>query len=402
MKYTLEEIKDKKQVREFLDLPKMIYRNDPNWVCPLDNDIEKRFDPSRNELFEKGEAIRWLLRDDNGAVVGRIGAFYNTDQAASSEQPTGGCGYFECIDDTNASAILFDAAKAWLESKGMEAMDGPINFGDRSDWWGVLVEGFTEPLYRNPYNLPYYKDLFEAYGFQNYFNQYSYYRELVEGKLNPALVEKAERLFATPGYRFEYAGRKKLEDYADDFRTVYNKGWAAFTGVKPIDEHHAHQLLKTMKPIVDVKLLYFAYYEDEPIGFFLMTPDLNQIIKKFNGKFGLWQKLRLIADLKLRKKADRVFGIIFGVVPEFHGKGVEAGMIRMFEKTIPELHYKTLEMAWVGDFNPVMMRMVESYVCAVKYKTHTTYRYLFDRTKEFTRAPKLGRTRAQKAAPAQE
>lgn len=389
--YTLEEVRTKKQIRQFLDLPKRLYRDDPNWVCPPDADIEKRFDPTKNELFAKGDAIRWLLRDEQGLVIGRLAAFYNQESAATYEQPTGGCGFFECIDDKAASKTLFDAARTWLAARGMEAMDGPVNFGDRSDFWGVLVEGFTEPLYLNPYNFPYYKEHFEAYGFQNYFNQYSYLRPMELGDLNPALVEKAERLYETPGYRFEYAASKKLEDYADDFRTIYNKAWAPFTGVKAIDAAHARKILKTMKPIVDRRLLYFAYFDGEPIGFFIMVPDLNRVIKRFRGKFGLWQQLQMVFDIKVRKRADRIFGLIFGVVPEFQGRGVEGGMIRLFEKTLEteNLHYRSLELAWVGDFNPVMMRMVESYVRAVKYKTHVTYRYLFDREKEFTRAPKL-------------
>lgn len=395
-RYQLEEVRNKKQVREFLDLPKRLYKNEKNWICPLEADIEKRFDPLRNELLRNGDAIRWLLRDEKGAVVGRIAAFYNNGEVFGEEDVrAAGCGFFECIDDKAASTMLFDAARDWLKERGWEAMDGPVNFGDRSDFWGVLVEGFSEPLYCNPYNLPYYAEHFEAYGFQNYFNQQSYLRTLVLGDLNPAITEKAERLYNTPGYKFGYATDKKLEDYADDFRKIYNKAWAPFSNVKPIDAEHARKILKNLKPIVDRRLLYFAYHEDEPIGFFIMVPDINQIIKKFDGKFGLWQKIRLIVDLKWRKKVDRVFGIIFGVVPEYQGKGIEAGMIRRFEIMIEqEKHpYKTLEMAWVGDFNPVMMRMAESYIRAIPYKRHVTYRYLFDREREFQRCPRLGKNR---------
>ena len=149
-------------------------------------------------------------------------------------------------------------------------------------------------------------------------------------------------------------------------------------------------MMKAMKPIIDPDIIFFAYFNDEPIGFFITVPDLNRIIGKFNGKFGLIQKLRLMWELKVRKSCDRIFGIIFGIAPEFHGKGIEAGIIRAFEKEVPKLPYKSLELAWIGDFNPVMMRMVESYVCATKHKMHTTYRYLFDRTKEFHRCPRLG------------
>ena len=82
-------------------------------------------------------------------------------------------------------------------------------------------------------------------------------------------------------------------------------------------------------------------------------------------------------------------------MPEHQGKGVESGLIYMIEKLTMtgKSKYENLEISWIGDFNPVMMRMVESFVQARKLRTHVTYRYLFDREKEFTRAPKLWRKR---------
>ena len=162
-KYILQEVTTSAQEREWLDLPKKIYKGNRNWVCPLDTDIRKVFDPARNEQFADGEAVRWVVRNKAGEVVGRIAAFYNREKAAIEEQPTGGCGFFEAIDDQQVADMMFDASRMWLASRGMEAMDGPINFGQRRDWWGLLVEGYEfQPLYANPYNPPYYKELFEG------------------------------------------------------------------------------------------------------------------------------------------------------------------------------------------------------------------------------------------------
>ena len=153
-KYILQEVTTSAQEREWLDLPKKIYKGNRNWVCPLDQDITEVFDPARNELFADGEAVRWVVRNKAGEVVGRIAAFYNREKAAIEEQPTGGCGFFEAIDDQQVADMMFDASRMWLASRGMEAMDGPINFGQRRDWWGLLVEGYEfQPLYKNPYNL---------------------------------------------------------------------------------------------------------------------------------------------------------------------------------------------------------------------------------------------------------
>ena len=392
-KYTLEEVRTRRQAREFLSMARKLYKGNRNWVQPLDDDIEKVFDPARNRMFEGGEAIRWLLRNGQGDVVGRIAAFYNADQAAAEEQPTGGCGFFECINSQEAANMLFDAARDWLRSKGMEAMDGPINFGPRDEWWGCLVQGFElQPLYTNPYNLPYYKELFEGYGFQNYFNQYTYQRNMRVGEFNPTVYARVKRLEETPGYRFDHIDKRNLEQVADDFRLIYNKAWANFPGVRPMTREQAQSMMKAMKPIIDEKLIYFAYFNDEPVGFFIMVPDLNRVIGRFHGKLNLVNKLRLMAMLKFTHKADRVFAIIFGVTPEFHGRGIESGIMHEFGRAVAcgDIHYKTLELAWMGDFNPVMIRMVENYVCAHRNKTHVTYRYLFDRTREFHRCPRLG------------
>ena len=157
-KYTLEEVVSRRDIREFHDFPKRLYKDEKNWICPLDSDIECWFDPSKNEKLKDGEIIRWLVRDENGNTVGRIAAFYDREMVERSEwQPTGGCGYFESIDDQEVANMLFDAARDWLKERGLEAMDGPINFGDRDQWWGLLVKGFEfTPLYANPYNFEYY------------------------------------------------------------------------------------------------------------------------------------------------------------------------------------------------------------------------------------------------------
>jgi len=395
-KFSLIEVCNKKQEIEFLKVAEEIYGDDPNWIHPLDNDITSVFNPKKNELFEGGEAVRWILMDGN-KKIGRIAAFYNKEVSEREPQPTGGCGFFECIDNQEAANILFDQAKNWLKSKGLEAMDGSINFGDRMMWWGVLVDGFTKPCYGMNYNKPYYSRLFETYGFQCWFNQITYLRELKEEVVMPqSLHDKANRLFENPEYHFLTYKKNQPEKMARDIMAVYNSGWTDFEGVKPLDYEHAIGMTKSLGALVDEDVLYMAYHNETPVGFFVMIPDLNHMIYDFKGKFGLIQKLKVLYRLKTRKTTN-LEGIIFGVASEYQGKGVEAAMIRQFEIYTQEKRrqgkeqYKTLQMCWIGDFNPVMMRMCESYVVSKKYKQHITYRYLFDRTIEFKRCPNLRR-----------
>lgn len=390
-RYFLEEVTLKKQEKEFINFPARLYRQEKNWIRPLDEEIKKVFDPKRNKMFRTGEAIRWLLKDEKRKTVGRLAAFYEKRTARKNTQTTGGIGFFDCIHQQKAANKLFDAGKSWLEAKGMEAMDGPVNFGDRDNFWGCLKDGFYENTFNMPYNFLYYNELFEGYGFKNYFNQYVYSKNITEGATEIA-HQKAQRILKNPDYRFDIFRWKYFERYAEDFLTIYNKAWARFPGVGTMRLPQAKRLLHSLKPVIDERAILFGYYKNKPISFFIMIPDINQIICSFNGKLHWMNKLRLYLGLKVFHKANRLLGLIFGVTPEHQGKGVESAIIQRFEDETkkPGFPYVHLEMNWIGDFNPKMMKMVKHNVDAHIYKTYVTYRYLFDRSKEFQRAKKLG------------
>lgn len=133
MEYTIEEVENEQQAKEFLMLPVTLYKNDKNWVRPLDNDINNVFDPDKNPYFKHGECTRWLLRDENGVCVGRVASFIDEHTCRMDSYAVGGMGFFECIDDRKAAFMLFDRCREWLEARGMEAMEGPVNFGERND-----------------------------------------------------------------------------------------------------------------------------------------------------------------------------------------------------------------------------------------------------------------------------
>lgn len=383
MNFDLREVSDKKTQRDFLELPVKLYKNYPRWIRPLDNDIESVFDPARNKQFRHGKAIRWVLYSDDNAVVGRIAAFIDYETAKTSEQPTGGVGFFECIDNFDAASVLFNAAKAWLKDNGMEAMDGPVNFGDRDRWWGLHVDGDFEPNYCMDYHLPYYRALFEKYGFKVYFNQYTYHRLVNSSDVNPAIWEKAVRVSQNPDYRVTIISKWKLNKFAEDFRTIYNNAWGRYTGVKKMSTTHAKAIMKTIKPILDPKLMYFAYYQGEPIGFLIMVPDINQVVKYLNGKFNFWAKVKFLYLLKVKKVCTKAVGLIFGIVPQHQGKGLEGALVNELAKRALKsgFQYKELELNWIGDFNPTMRRIAEQIGAKIR-KTHITFRYMFDRNRE--------------------
>lgn len=389
-KFKLTEVTNNRNIKEFLRFPSKLYLDDKNWIRPLDEDIEKTFDPAKNKLLKNGEAIRWILKNENSEVVGRIAAFYDKSTSKKNKIPTGGLGFFDCINDQEAANMLFEGGKLWLQKKGLEAMDGPINFGSREQFWGCLNEGFYEPIHNMPYNFGYYNELFTNYGFKEYFKQFTFHTPLRPDIMDPVIYEKGKRIRAEKGFEFRQIEPNKLEKYAADFTTIFNEAWAKFPGVKTVHYKQSLATFKKMKPIIDPRIMIFGYYHDRPISFYLMIPDLYQVIRKFNGKFNLLRKIQLLFDLKIRKISTRAVGLIFGVVPDFQNKGVADGMILTFEDEVTKsgFQYTDLEMNWIGDFNPTMIKLVE-YIGGKVKKTHITYRYLFDSSKTFERAKKL-------------
>jgi hypothetical protein len=382
-------VNNEQTARQFIEVHVALNKHNPQWIRPLNKDIDQVFDTKKNKAFRHGECIRWILKDDQGKLIGRIAAFVNKKyRTKGDKQPTGGVGFFDCINDQSAANLLFDTAREWLKGKGMEAMDGPINFGERDRWWGLLVEGFHEPLYGMNFNAPYYQQLLETYGFQPFFHQICY-AVSVDHQLQEKFFARHAALAQDPGYKAVYIDKKNLPKYAEDFSIVYNKAWAKHDGGKDITKQQALNIFKQMSAAMDPKIVWFLYYNDQPIGCWLSLPELNQFFKHMNGKFGLFQKL-LFLWLKFRGKCTKFTGIVFGLVPEFQAKGADAYLIvegaKIIQKSLP---YKDYELQWIGDFNPKMLNIAES-LGTHRSRTLTTYRYLFDRTKEFNRHPILG------------
>jgi hypothetical protein len=396
----LIEVVDKKTARDFLWVNVLLNRNNPAYIRPLDKDINDVFDPKKNKAFRHGEMTRWVLKDDAGKFIGRIAAFVNKKYKNKGDDiPVGGIGFFDCINDQDAADMLFDVAKHWLLQRGMQAMDGPINFGERDRWWGLVVKGNDiPPLYCMNFNPHYYQQLFENYGFCNYFNQVCFSLK-VKDRVQEKFFNRHAECAKDPNYRSAHIRKKQLPEFARDFTTVYNKAWAGHGGLKQIEEKVILKMFQSMKPVMDERICWFVYYKNEPIGIWINLPDLNQWFKYLDGKFDLWHKLKFLWIKHTRKNA-KFTGLVFGVVPEFQGKGVDSYMIIEGAKIIQGLtinngEYKTgtpiyedYEMQWIGEYNPKMINVAES-LGTYRSRILTTYRYLFDRIKEFKPHPVL-------------
>ncbi len=382
----LVEVKDPRTVKEWMDLPWTIYKNDGNWIPHLRQDVEKVFDPEKNKLLKDGAATRWIVRDAERGTIGRIAAFVNPKTAYTEKQPTGGMGFFECINDQQAADILLDAARDRLKEHGMEAMDGPINLGDRNMFWGLLIKNFTDPpIYGTNYNPPYYRDLLENYGFQLYFNQL-FFKRSAEVLAQPIFHRKYNQLASDPNIRMHDCRGRSVEQIAKDVQEVYNAAWVDHENHKPLEYPTALKMVKAMKPVMDPRIIIFIRHEDRPIAMYINLPELNEIFRYVNGDLNWLGKLKFLYH-KWKGTVNTMTGIVFGVAKDFQGKGIEGALIVFAEDNIVKKKlYRDTVLTWIGDFNPRMIKVCEN-LGADNYRTLATYRYLFDRTKPFERHP---------------
>jgi len=386
----LVSVTDHTTAAQFLQTAVVIYRNEPNWIRPLDKDINDVFCKEKNKAFRFGETQRWILKDEKGNLIGRIAAFINKKYKNKGDEVTaGGIGFFECINNQDAADLLLDTGKKWLLERGMEAMDGPINFGERDRWWGLVTHGYNEPLYCMNFNPPYYVTLFENYGFKIFYNQVCFGLH-PKAPLKQKMFDRHGAFANNPDFKAMHIDKEQLEKFAVDFATVYNKAWAGHGGLKQMAKEQCIIMFKKMKPVMDERIIWYAYYKEDPIAIFINLPDLNQWFKYLNGQFGLLQKLKFLW-IKKTKPNKKFSGLVFGIVPEWQGKGIDAFIVVESAKVIqqPNVSYTEYEMQWIGDFNPKMINIAESLGETFRSRNLATYRYLFDRTKEFKRHPIL-------------
>jgi hypothetical protein len=346
--------------------------------------VEAVFDPAQNSFFGHGEAERWILKNGSGEVIGRVAAFINRRKAFTFQQPTGGMGFFECVNDREAAFALFTKAQEWLSARGMEAMDGPINFGENDVNWGLLVEGFIHPGFGMNYHPPYYRDFFESFGFLFYFEQVSNHLDMTR-PFPDRLLKIAEWCMKKPEISFRHFIWQDEEKFLHDMKEVYDDAWQFHENFTPLDIATLQRGLDKTKPFLEPELIWFAYHDREPIAFLINFPDVNQILKHLNGRLDLLNKLKFLW-LKQRKIMTRTRIVIMGVKPKYQRYGIESGIFWHLQEVLnTRPHITEMELSWVGDFNPKMRALHES-VGAVFAKRHITYRKIFGTENEFRRS----------------
>ena len=311
--------------RQFHAVPHIVYKNDPNWIAPLQGDVESVFLPQKNEAFNNGEAICFILLDDDGQLVGRIAAFIDYARNEIQKYPIGGIGFFECIYNQEYAFALFEKAADWLKAKGAEVIDGPINFGERDKFWGLLVKGFEAPFYQENYQPKYYREFFENWGFVPFEQIITFMgrSENIPVERMKSVMKRVRRNHKVETKSLDYS---QLPRIANDFCEVYNAAFSKYGHFKPITPSQIIKLLTEARPVADPYIMNITYFDGQPAGFCALLPDINELIRFAKGKL-TWWKLPILLWKRYRTKQYVAKGIGFGIHPEFQKKGAYPAII---------------------------------------------------------------------------
>lgn len=363
----VEEVKNKKDLISFIQLPWAIYRGDRYWVPPLIKDQLYKLSPDHPFHSHAEMALFLAYREDR--VVGRIAGIIDHHYIEFHQEKVGFFGFFESMEELEIAESLFSNVKEWLKKKGMQKALGPMN-PSTNDECGLLIEGWqSSPCLMMPYNPPYYCSFIENLGWKKAMDLYAYLVEkstLVDKRLLriKELVKKRE-----PNLWIRPIRLNEMEEELKIIKEIYNQAWSRNWGFVPMTEEEIDDLAKILIPLVIPDLVLFVYLKEEPIGFSVALPDYNQVLKHLNGKIGLIGGMKY---LYYRRKIKTIRMMLLGIKQGFQKKGAEGLLYAETVKNGLQKGFESAECSWILENNHLMQHGIES-LGGRRYKTYRIY-----------------------------
>lgn len=362
-------VRNRQTRKQFLEFPYQLYRGDPNWVPPLRLAQKELFDTRKHPFYAHAD-VEFFLALREGRPVGRIAAILDHNYNRYWDQKAGFFGFFECLEDEEAAALLLGTARAWLTGKGAEIVRGPVNPSTNYEC-GLLIDAFdSPPMVMMTYNRPYYAALIEKAGLRKAKDLYAYI-----GSSAKADGEKAgriaERVARTKSVRVRPISMKNFWKDVEKVWQVYNSAWSRNWGFVPMTRDEFTGSAKEMKQILDPDFVLLGEVGDRVVGFALALPDINVALKRANGRLFPFGLLKILYYGRLVK---RLRVIALGVVEEFRTAGVAAAFYATLIRNGRLKGYEEGEMSWVLEDNVLMNRSVRA-LGARHYKTYRVYEW---------------------------
>ncbi len=362
--------------KAFLSFPWTVYKDDPYWVPPIFSERMEFTDPTKNPFFEHAEVAFFMaMRGDE--IVGTIAVFTNHAHNEYHNENIAFFGFFEVLEDAEASQKLFETAEVWAKKRGHTALRGPAQFST-NDECGLLVDGFNDrPRILMTYNPSYYVDLIEKSG-------YTYARDLWAYKLGvdefmenigDRLDKLTTRIMERKNITIRNLNMKEYDEVVRKVKVLYNKAWSKNWGFIPFNEAEFNKLAKDLKDVIDPEIVFIAEKDGNTVGFSLSLPDLNEPLRLAYPKPNTptwWVLAKLFWHWQVRKQVSWIRSYAMGVIPEYRKLGIDALFYYKTALVAAKKGIKIAEMSWILDNNDKMNKPIIAMGGQV-YKTYRIY-----------------------------
>lgn len=368
-KVQIKELKTKRELKKFLDLPKRLYKNDPSYVEPLRIELKNLFDKRKNPFFKHAKIQPYLAYKD-GKVVGRIIAIHNWLYNDYHKDKTGFFGFFETVNDLDVVSALFERAENWLRARGLNASLGPMSFSTNDISPGILIKGFEFPPYVDmSHALPYYKDIIEKAGYKKSMDLLAF-RMPIHQKIDERVEKLAKRVKEEKNITIRFFDPKHYERDVNILRDVYNSAWKDNWGFVPMTDEEFSEAAKNFNKIKIVELAQIAEIDGRPIGFSLTIPNINEALIHMRGSLFPFGVFKFLYWMK-RIKGLRL--LLLGIRPEFRKRGADVMLFYYNMVEGQKLGYTEGELSWILEINKPTIKATQ-YVQGEEYKRYRLYK----------------------------
>lgn len=364
------DLRDRRQVGTFLDLPFRLYRDHPLWVPPIRLDARLQLNPAKHPYYEHSEAAFWLARLE-GTPVGRLAMLENRPYNRYHGVRQAQFYLFECVDDFAVAEALFGEGMEWARRRGLTQVVGPKGFA-ALDGYGMLVQGFQfrPAMTMMNYNPPYYPQFMDRLGFRKEVDFISCYLGVHSFRLPERVHHIAERARRRSGLHVQrFQTKKEMRDWAQRIGQAYNRAFVNNWEYYPLSEREIAYLTDNILTVADPRLVKIITHGEEAVGFLFAFPDVSAAIQRSRGRLLPLGILDLLLEFK-RTKWVALNGA--GILPEFQGRGGNAVLYAEMENTIREAGFQHADLTQVAESAVQMRRDLEN-VGGVPYKNHRVF-----------------------------
>lgn len=368
MDIIVKQVSSDKELKDFIDLPWKVYKNFPHWVPPLKKEVKEMLDTNVYPFWQHAERELFIAYKGSEPVA-RIAAIIDENHNKIHEEKAGFFGFFECIEDYNVAEKLFAVAKEWCKNKGASFLRGPAS-PSSNDEYGFLLEGFySDPAIMMPYNPPYYLNFAEKFGFKKVKDLHAFLKS-TQGGIPDRIEKMMKRILRNnSSIKVRTFDIKHFKRDVQIIKDLYNSAWEKNWGFVPMTEAEMDFSAKKMKEFFDPDLILIAEVDGEPVGVSITLPNINEILKKLNGKLGL---IEIIKFLYYKNKIKGARTLVGGVKKEHRSTGVIAVLFYETAKRAIELGYDWGELSWNLEDNDLINRF-DTEIGGLLYKKYRIY-----------------------------